>query len=181
MAFRQYADAAVRCALHLDGPEMRLACRMFLLDRDDTLYRMPASTFERMLRDPQGHPLTEFAGARVRMSDVAVELADGRPVRVVWSTFDILAFDGACRFDAQAYLRHQRACAELGIAQPIAGTGCGGTVVDAATRFVVQGGCWLPSPALKRVIGAAALGHVKCRRIGFAAQAATPKGLAQCR
>lgn len=154
---------------------------MFLLDRDDTLYRMPTSAFERMLHDPKNHPLANFSGARVRMSDVAVELVGGRPVRVVWSTFDILVFDGAGRFDAQSYLRHQRACAELGVAQPLAEAGRGGTVVDAATRFVVQGGCWSPSPALKRLIGAAALGHVKCRRIEAVALAAAPACLAQCR
>ena len=145
---------------------MRLACRMFLLDRDDGIYRLPISAFERMLRDPKSHRLPAFASTRARMSDVAVELVDGRPVRVVWSTFDILAFDDAGRFDAAAYLRHQRACAELGIAQPlIEARVSGGTVVDAATRFVVQGGCWAPSPTLKRLIGAAALGQISCRRL----------------
>ncbi len=144
---------------------MRLACRMFLLDREDRLYRLPASTFERMLRDPKSYPLPDFAGSRVRMSDVAIELVDAEPVRVVWSTFDILVFDRAGRFDASAYERHQRACAELGAALPLAQASGGDTVVDAATRFVVQGGCWVPSPALKRRIGAAALGQVSCRRI----------------
>ena len=144
---------------------MRLACRMFLLDREDNLYRLPASTFERMLRDPKSHPLPAFAGSRVRMSDVAIELVDAEPVRVVWSTFDILVFDRAGRFDASAYERHQRACAELGATLPLAQASGGETVVDAATRFVVQGGCWVPSPALKRRIGAAALGQVSCRRI----------------
>ena len=144
---------------------MRLACRMFLLDCQDNLYRLPASTFERMLRDPRSNPLPAFAGSRVRMSDVAIELVDGEPVRVVWSTFDILVFDRAGRFDASAYERHQRACAELGAALPLAQASGGETVVDASARFVVQGGCWVPSPALKRRIGAAALGQVSCRRI----------------
>ena len=144
---------------------MRLACRMFVLDREDNLYRLPASTFERMLRDPKRYPLPVFAGSRVRMSDVAVELVDKEAVRVVWSTFDILVFDRAGRFDAAAYERHQRACAELGSVLPLAQAGGGGTVVDASTRFLVQGGCWVPSPGLKRRIGAAALGQVSCRRI----------------
>lgn len=148
---------------------MRLACRMFLLDGEDKLYRLPASTFERMLRDPASHPLPAFAGLRTRMSDVAVELVDGEAVRVVWSTFDILVFDRAGRFDAAAYERHQRACAELGVAVPLAQAGGGGTVVNAATRFVVQGGCWVPTPAQKRLIGAAALGQIKCRRVASTA------------
>ena len=144
---------------------MRLACRMFLVGRDESLYRLPTCAFERMLRDPESHPLPAFAGARARMSDVAVELVDGQPVRVVWSTFDILCFDRAGCFDVQAYERHQRACAELGVVVPQLAASGGGTVVDATCRFVVQGGCWVPTPEMKRRIGAAALGQIHCKRI----------------
>jgi hypothetical protein len=39
------------------------------------------------------------------------------------------------------------------------------SVVDAATRFVAQGGRWVPSKTLQRLIDAAALGQVKCMRL----------------
>ena len=144
---------------------LRLACRMFVLDRYDALYRLPTRTFERMLQAPQRHPLPRFAGSRVRLSEVAVELVEQRPTRVVWSTFDLLVFDEHGRLDVAAYERHQRACAEQGLAPPLAGTTSAGTVVDAAQRFLVQGGCWVPSPLQLRRIGAAALGLVSCQRI----------------
>ena len=147
------------------GAPLRLSCRMFVLDRYDALYRLPTQTFERMLQVPNKHPLPRFAASRVRLSDVAVELDGKRPVRVVWSTFDLLVFDDRGWLDADAYERHQRACAELGLMPPLAGTTNGGTVVDAAQRFVVQGGCWVPSPLQLRRIGAAALGLVSCQRI----------------
>ena len=144
---------------------LRLSCRMFVLDHYDALYRLPTRSFERMLQAPAKHPLAQFAGGRVRMSDVAVELVGQRPVRVVWSTFDLLVFDERGRLDADAYQHHQRACAEQGLAPPLAGTSCAGTVVDAAQRFIVQGGCWVPSPLQLRRIGAAALELVSCRRL----------------
>jgi hypothetical protein len=144
---------------------LRLSCRMFVLDRYDALYRLPIQTFERMLQAPKKHLLPRFAASRVRLSDVAVELDGKRPVRVVWSTFDLLVFDDQGRLNVDAYERHQRACAELGLMPPLAGTTNGGTVVDAAQRFVVQGGCWVPSPLQLRRIGAAALGLVSCQRI----------------
>ena len=144
---------------------MRLSCRMFVLDADDALYRLPTRRFEQMLQAPRNHPLPRFAASRVRLSDVAVEMIDLRPFRVVWSTFDILVFDDRGCLDAWAYERHQRACAELGLVPPIAEAHSAGTVVDAANRFVVQGGCWSPSPAQLRRIGAAALGRIKCRRL----------------
>ena len=40
------------------------------------------------------------------MSDVAVELVEMRPVRVVWSTFDLLVFDDRGQLDVEAYERH---------------------------------------------------------------------------
>ena len=147
------------------GAPMRLACRMFVLDQDDELYRLPRRTFELMLQTPGKHPLPRFAGSRVRMSDVAVEIRGQRPIRVVWSTFDLLVFDDRGFFDAQSFERHQRACAEVGLAAPIAEPMGNGTVIDAANRFVAQGGCWTPAPPLLRRIGAAALGRGKCRQL----------------
>ena len=159
------ASAALRSRNAPCGAPLRLACRMFVLDRYDTLYRLPTQTFERMLQAPKRYPLPRFAASRVRQSDVAVELVEMRPVRVVWSTFDLLVFDDRGQLDVEAYERHQQACAEFGLMPPVAGTKDGGTVVDAAQRFVIQGGCWVPSPLQLRRIGAAALGLVSCQRI----------------
>ena len=144
---------------------MRLSCRMFVLDPDDTLYRLPTRRFEQMLQAPPSYPLPRFAASRVRMSDVAIEMVDQRPIRVVWSTFDILVFDDHGCLDAWAFERHQRACAELGLVPPNAEAKSAGTVVDAANRFIVQGGCWSPSPSLLRRIGAAALGRLRCKQL----------------
>jgi hypothetical protein len=53
---------------------------MFLLDQDDTLYRLPSAKFDQMLGDPTRCRLPRFAGNRVRMTDVAVELIDRQPL-----------------------------------------------------------------------------------------------------
>ena len=159
------ASAAKRSRYAPHDAPLRLSCRMFVLDLDDSLFRLPTRTFEAMLQAPKKHPLPRFAGSRVRMSDVAVELVERQPIRVVWSTFDILVFDDHGRLDSGAYLRHQAACAELGLVPPLIEARSGGTVVDAAKRFVAQGGCWVPTPSQLRHIGAAALGKTKCRRL----------------
>lgn len=72
---------------------MGLSFRMLLLDRDERLYRLPNTKFEQMLRDPASYCLLRFAGARVRMSDVAVEPLERQPIRIVWITFGFLIFD----------------------------------------------------------------------------------------
>ena len=127
-----------RCTpgLHVMG----LSCRMFLLDQDDALYGLPNTKFEQMLRDPTSHRLPRFAGARVRMAEVVVELLDRQAIRVIWTTFGLLTFDDEGCFDPSAFDRHQRARAELALAPPLAVPGSAATVVDAASRFVAQGG-----------------------------------------
>lgn len=144
---------------------MGISCRIFLLDQDDGLYRLPSAKFHQMLRDPTSCRLTRFAGARVRMTNVCVELLNRQPIRVVWNTFGFLAFDDEGYFDAGTFDHHQRARAELALA-PLAAEPKGATiVVDATTRFVAQGGSWKPSRTLQRHIDEAALGRVKCPRL----------------
>lgn len=91
---------------------------MFLLDQDDGLYRLPSTKFNQMLRDPTSCRVTRFAGARVRMTDIAVELLNRQPICVVWNTFGFLAFDDAGYFDAGTFAQHQRARAEGDLTLP---------------------------------------------------------------
>jgi hypothetical protein len=144
---------------------MGLSCRRFLIARDDSLYRLPNTTFDRMLRDPANHRLAIFAGQRVRMADLIVELADGGPRRVVRSTFAVLAFDDEGGIDSARFEGQQFALAESALAPVFAVPERDDTVVDAAHRFVAHGGAWTPSSSLARSIEEAALGRVPCRRL----------------
>ena len=144
---------------------MGLSCRRFLIARDDSLYRLPNTTFDRMLRDPANHRLAIFAGQRVRMADLIVELADGSPWRVVRSTFAVLAFDDEGGVDTARFEGQQFALAESALAPVFAVPERDDAVVDAAHRFVAHGGAWTPSRSLVRSIEEAALGRVPCRRL----------------
>ena len=144
---------------------MGISCRMFLLDHDDSLYRLSSAKFNQMLRDPTSCRLTRFAGARLRMTNVAVELLDRQPIRVVWNTFGFLAFDDEGYFDSGTFDHHQRARAELAWAPLAAEPKGAAIIVDATTRFVAQGGRWKPTRTLQRLIDEAALGRVKCPRL----------------
>ena len=114
---------------------------MYLLDQDDTLYRLPSAKFDQMLRDPTRCRLPRFAGNRLRMTDVALELIDRRPSRVIRITFGFLAFDDDGCFDLSSFDRHQRARAELALVLQSLEPKSEGVIIDAANRFVAQGGC----------------------------------------
>lgn len=144
---------------------MGIASRIFLLDRDDRLYRLPEATFGRMLQHPGSHLITLFADARVRMAHMLVELSDRHPIRVVWSAFGILTFNGEGRLDPTTFERQQWALAEQALA-PLAIKSEGkSSVVNAQSRFVAQGGHWTPSRALSRRIDDAALERATYTRL----------------
>jgi hypothetical protein len=140
---------------------MGFSCRTFLIARDDTLWRLSSTKFDRMLRDPAGHCLPDFAGQRARMASVVVELVARNPVRVVRNTFSILTFDAEGRIDPSRFEKQQFALAESVFAPVFAvfADESNQTVVDATSRFIAQGGQWVPSRALARVIDQTALGH----------------------
>jgi hypothetical protein len=142
---------------------MRLAFRHFLLDREDALYRLPSAALDRMLHNPTRHRLARFAGQRVRSAEIAVEMMNGRPVRIVRSVFNVMTFKSDGTLVPPLQDPHVRANAELALSlgEPprIAG------IDEASTRFVARGGQWTPSAAIRRRIEKAALGSQKCPRI----------------
>lgn len=70
---------------------MGLSCRLFLLDPDDGLYRLPNTRFDPLLRDPACPGLPRFAGFRVRTANVVVECLDRQPLRRPMRTVETIA------------------------------------------------------------------------------------------
>ena len=129
---------------------MGLSFRRFLIAQDGSIYRLANSKFDRMLRDPGNHGLPDLAGQRVRMADLVVEL-DGRvPVRVLRSTFAILALDKDGHIDSGRFRKQQWALAESALAPALdVSRGAKGAILEATDRFIAQGGTWQPSGAAR--------------------------------
>jgi hypothetical protein len=119
-----------------------------------------------MVDDPERHRLERFAGQRVRMAEAIVEVRDRAPYAVVRLIYEMLGFDAEGRLDRAAFMRQNAALAELAMGRVIPRSAAKETaVVDACSRFVVQGGRWQPSPSLEQGILRAALGELKCERL----------------
>jgi hypothetical protein len=63
------------------------------------------------------------------------------------------------------FTRQQWALAESALDSALVRTKHEEKVLDAAARFIAQGGRWHPSNSWARAINEAALGHVRCRRL----------------
>ena len=72
---------------------MEISFRRFLIGNDDCLYHLVNAKFNRMIREPSSESLPLFAGQRVRMADVRVELDGCVSVRILRDAFAILEFD----------------------------------------------------------------------------------------
>ncbi len=144
---------------------MGLWSRLLLLATDDTLHSLASAVFMRMLRREPGARIPDFAGQRVRQASLIVELAGGRPSRIVRSTFSILVIDRDGSMDVERFNAQQlaRVGGALELGQPARRTR--GQIVEAASQFVVQGGSWEPSVLLMGQLEAAALGQLSCQRV----------------
>jgi hypothetical protein len=74
----------------------------------------------------------------------------------------MLTFDDEGRLDSKVFERQQAARAELALFEPERSRT---KIVDASSRFVANGGRWLPSPSLARLVRHAALGRIKCQSV----------------
>jgi hypothetical protein len=136
-----------------------IGCRRFIVDDEDRVVRLRNTIFERLLRDPQHHTMPALAGQRVRMAEVLVQLADRRPVQVVRRVYFVVGFDEAGRLDTTRFQNQQRALAESVLERVFAVPGDDDRVLDAASRFIAQGGRWRPSNEMAQHIDDAALGR----------------------
>jgi len=139
---------------------MGIGCRRFIVEDEGSLVRLKNTLFERLLRDPKHHTMPALAGQRVRMAEILVQLADRRPIRVARRVYFIVQFDEAGRLDTARFQEQQRALAESTLGSVFSVPGDDDRVLDAASRFVAQGGRWRPSKELAQRIDNAALGIV---------------------
>lgn len=146
---------------------MGVALRILLLDDNDDVHRLSTSTFEQMIDNPSSYPLPRFAGARVRMASVLVELVDRKPTRVIRVTYSMLTFDSQGCLDSNSFNRQQWALAESVLGKGIPPSDPAPDIIDAATRFIARGGHWAPSPRVADRIDQTALGHLKCNRLSI--------------
>ncbi|AMM18456.1 hypothetical protein AX768_29775 (plasmid) [Burkholderia sp. PAMC 28687] len=101
------------------------------------------------------------------MASVVVELVARNPMRVVRNTFSILTFDAEGRIDPSRFEKQQFALAESTFAPvfTVFADESNKTIVDATYRFIAQGGQWVPSRALARIIDQTAVGQRQCRHL----------------
>ncbi len=143
--------------------QSRISVRNFLLDDEDRIYGLPLSKSVAMMRDPAAHPYPQFAGKRVRGTELFVTVRDGVPVRITRAIYYVLTFDERGVLNEKLHMQQEVAKYNLYLNAAIPAEDP--NVLDATNRFLTNGAQWKPTPILEERLCDAALGKLKCHRL----------------
>jgi hypothetical protein len=148
---------------------MGFSSRILLVDQSDRVYRLGMARFAVTLRNPAQQRLLLFAGQRVRLVNVFVQLRNGKPIRVARMTYHVLNFDGTGCLHVELFRRQEASRYEAWFDSRIAALGRSTNakdgVVDASSRFIMRGSLWVPSRSLQHALRQAALGRIRVPRV----------------
>ena len=72
---------------------MGLSIRIFIVEDDETIKRLPLARYERLLKRDPDERLSKYAGKRVRYALIVVDLVNRKPLEVVRDEYAYLEFD----------------------------------------------------------------------------------------
>ena len=143
--------------------QRKISVRNFLLDDEDHIYRLPLSKSVAMMRDREAHPYPQFAGKRVRGTEVFVVSSGGLPIRITRMIYFVLTFDEHGVLNKELHMQQEMAKYNLYLDAAIPAEDS--SVLDAKNRFLTSGGQWKPTSVLEERLCNAALGKLKCHRL----------------
>ena len=92
---------------------MGLSIRVFIVEDDNTIKRLPMIRFERLLNRDPNESLPKYAGKRVRYALVVVNLVNRKPVEVVRDEFAYLDFDEEGRFKEPEHEKEESSALDM--------------------------------------------------------------------
>ncbi len=95
------------------GMTMGLNIRIFIVEDDDTIKRLPLARFERLLRHDPEERLSRYAGKRVRYALIVVDLVNRKPIEVVKDEYAYLDFDEEGRFKGPAHDKEESSAFDM--------------------------------------------------------------------
>lgn len=117
------------------------------------------------MRHPEDELLPMFASQRIRCADLVIQLMDRVPSSVCRETFAILEFNHLGCLNTGRFENQQMALVDAMLAPMLSGEEAKTNIVDAAQRFVAQGGSWTPTLAMRVQLEKLALGLAVCQSI----------------
>jgi hypothetical protein len=77
---------------------MGLSIRVFIVEDDDSIKRLPLAQYERLLKRDPNESLPKYAGRRIRYTLIVVDLVNRKPIEVLRDEYAYLDFDEKGQF-----------------------------------------------------------------------------------
>ena len=143
---------------------MGIGFRVFLIDDNDSLHRLPMARYERLLDGVPGERLPQFVGKRrVRCAMVYLEVEGRKPQSIIRIDYQIIPLDEQGRIDRSEQEKEMRLAFEF--TSPLSSIfreERPGKIFDARNQFAKkryeQEFKWSPSPEIQEAIMTAIFG-----------------------
>jgi len=112
---------------------MGIACRVFFVDDNDSLQRIPVARLDRLLHFDRRESLQQYAGKRVRCAMVFLEVAGRQVLSISDADYFLLPFDDKGRIDKKEWEKAMRLGMDL--LPPISDEQYPKQVINASHRF----------------------------------------------
>ena len=142
---------------------MGISLKIFLVDDDDSIERLPLTRYERLLRGEPEERLLQYAGKRVRYALVVVDLINRIPVEILRIEHSFLSFDSDGRLDLSD--REKWARLALDLLPPLPTGNDILQVIDARHHFAKKRydneHRWAPSQKIVKAVVAVSYTHLR--------------------
>ena len=112
---------------------MGLGIRIFIVEDDDTIKRLPLTRYERLFKRDPDERLLEYAGKRVRYALIVVDLVNRKPIEVVRDEFGFLEFDDEGRLKVSEHEKQESLAFD--ILAPLLSDQTNDRIIDARHKF----------------------------------------------
>jgi hypothetical protein len=139
---------------------MGTSFRMFVIDDDDSLSRIPVARYQRSRTQEPDGDFPQYAGRRVRCAMVVLQVAGRIPLSIERIDYSMLLFDSKGYIDTAEQEKKARLAVE--VLPPFENEERPAQVINARNRFAKRRYenefKWKPTPAMQAAIVAAILG-----------------------
>ena len=139
---------------------MGLSIRIFIVEDDDTIKRLPLVRYERLLNRDPDERLSRYASKRVRYALIVVDLFNRRPIDIVKDEFGFLFFDDEGRLKVSEHGKEESLAFDM--LAPLFPDQTNNRVIDAQHKFskkrYFNKYSWSPTDEIRAAIAEAIFG-----------------------
>ena len=139
---------------------MGLSIRIFIVEDDDTITRLPLACYERLHKRDPDERFLKYAGKRIRYALIVVDLVNRRPIEIVKDEFGFLFFNDEGRLKVSAHGKEESLAFDM--IPPLLSDQTNGRVIDARHKFAKKSYfdkfSWTPTDEILAAIAEAIFG-----------------------